>query len=176
MGFSHGDEFRIMRMRALPFSFSVNSLIEKSSDIIRAEIVGTREHEIHFGDTEVFRWVFDVYEVSVKYVYRGNSNVNDTVEVMQLRKYQRHSPFVVRLSRNNFSRVQFSTGDDLILFLIASGGRGYQRPHILVNSLQSAYRYLPQKDEPSNANRRFESLNRWNFLRLRETDLSRIRN
>jgi hypothetical protein len=90
---------------------SANELLHMSTDIIRAEVLDSREELINtlLGDINLENDIAQhfvkphiVYSLKVIEVFKGNVNVGDVIEVMQ---------------ENDFSLLSLDMGSDLIFFL-----------------------------------------------------------
>jgi len=178
---------------------SIDELATRSRYVIRGEIISESEKVMRVrppipGEYSGPRMLYSVYSLNVLYVYKGDVNVGDIINFIQVKGVQRtsyllrereidpehHSHHRIRRF-TYFVRNSFSVGDDLILFLNTppSNAAHYHSVRGRVdittfNPIQGAYRYTPQELRTGD-NWVFESVNEHNNLTLTEADLQRLR-
>jgi len=173
-----GNEVFIMA--DFPHYDSIGSLTTRATDVVRAEILDERVEKINIiseatapltyyedpgGDISEAYFLYTIYRIRVLEVFKGNSVVDNIMEVKQIGGQIDDLNFI------NHDKVPFEVNDDLILFLVSYETENM--PASLVNPIQSAYRFTLENIDArtGNINAELESVNIQNDLILTLADL-----
>ncbi|MCL2357754.1 MAG: hypothetical protein FWC70_11505 [Defluviitaleaceae bacterium] len=164
-----------------------DELASDADAVIRAEITG-RSYEIINIGLPGYRspYQYTVYQLRVLDVYKGDIEIFDIIETLQLKRRSR--PTGVYSMNMQQIRLPLETGDDLILFLnfyevyfspgttdLASRFALSDREQMWTfNPIQGVYCYAPANIRAGYGDWTFKSINAHNNLTLSEQDLLRI--
>ena len=130
---------------------NVDELAHRATDIVRVEVLDSRVEMINtmlppFDEGEDISAGYEIHTVNrlrVLEVFKGNAEPETVMEVMQLGG-QLNNEYLI-----NNSLIQFSYGDDLILFMRTFDVEGL--PSILLTPNEAVYRTIPTNQLTQNA-------------------------
>jgi len=149
----------IVRARIIDFTVSDDLLMWREEDDFESELEDTGiDRDIL--DDQIF--IFTIYTVDILDVYKGDIQVGEQIEFMQLGGQIGNVLFI------NNDEVEVALEDDLILFLSPND----EGPAMLLNPIQTAYHY--SHNASKSLNHKFKSVDSENNLELTSGDLNEI--